>query len=204
MPAAAATLPLPTQLNDSQVILTDSRGVEHFAPLFSASSGQITFFVPPDTALGFATVAIRNRDNQISTATVEIVETAPAIFTSEFDQTPAAMLLRTNADGAIRYEPLARPNLSKQQLTVAPIRFGESDQLILVLFGTGLRNHRSEITARLGDAMLPVLYAGAQNEMTGLDQINLALPRWLTGSGEQSLWLTVGGKPSNRIRLLIQ
>ncbi|MBS1786963.1 MAG: hypothetical protein JST85_04540 [Acidobacteria bacterium] len=208
--ANAGSLPLPNRINDTQVVLTDSRGVEHFAPLFSCSSGQITFLVPPDVTLGFATVAIRNRDNQLSTATVEIVETAPAIFTTEFDQAPAAVLLRTQHDGSVSYESLKQPDSPQQKFAIRnprpaiPIQFGESDQLILVLFGTGLRNQRGGTTAHLGDATLPILYVGAQNEMTGLDQINVALPRWLVGSGEQSLWLTVHGQSSDRIRLLIQ
>ncbi len=84
------------------------------------------------------------------------------------------------------------------------IGFGDNDQLVLVLFGTGLRNHRGEITAQAGEIMLPVLYAGAQNEMTGLDQVNLALPRWLAGSGEVMLRLTVNGQPSNQIRIVIK
>lgn len=199
----AGSLPLPNRLDDTQVVVTDSRGVEHFAPLFSTSAGQVVFLVPPETATGYATVAIRNVNNQFSTATVEIVETAPAIFTTEFNQAPAAVLLRTHNDGSLRYEPLKHSGLPQQKSAI-PIQFGESDQLILVLFGTGLRNHHGEITVQLGDATLPVLYAGAQTEMTGLDQINVALPRWLAGSGEQSLWLSVNGQSSNRIRLLIQ
>ena len=211
----AQTVPLPTELSSTQVVILDSRGIEHFAPLFSTSAGQVVFLVPPDAALGNATVAIRNRDNQFSTATVEIVETAPAIFTdcglriADCGLAPAAVILRMRADGSLNYEPLFNQDSAQRQSAIrnpqsAIIRFGETDQLILVLFGTGLRNHRGEISARLGDATLPVLYAGAQNEMTGLDQINLALPRWLAGSGEQTLWLTVSGQQTNQIRIVVK
>ncbi len=204
----AKTLPLPTELSNTQVIILDSLGVEHFAPLFSTSAGQVVFLVPPDAALGYATVAVRNGGNQFSTAAVEIVETAPAIFTdcglrtADCGFAPVAVLLRTQSDGSLSYEPLLRRD--SQQQSAIQIGFGEIDQLILVLFGTGLRNHRDEITARLGNVTLPVLYAGAQNEMTGLDQVNLALPRWLAGSGEQLLRLTVNGQPTNQIRILIR
>lgn len=204
----AQTLPLPSELSNTQVVILDSRGIEHFAPLFSTSADQVVFLVPPDVALGNATVAVRNGGNQFSTATVEIVETAPAIFTdcgSRFADcgfAPVAVLLRTQSDGSLSYEPLL--GRDSQQQSAIQIGFGENDQLILVLFGTGLRNHRGEIIARLGDATLPVLYAGAQNEMTGLDQINVAMPHWLAGKGEQSLWLTINGQPTNQIRIVIQ
>nr|MBP6820421.1 hypothetical protein [Acidobacteriota bacterium] len=204
----AKTLPLPDRLADTQIVITDNRGVEHFAPLFSASDGQAVFLVPPDTAPGFATVAIRNSDNRFSVASVEIAKTAPAIFNdcgsriADCGFAPAAVLLRTQANGLMNYEPLTRNDLAQQQSatrnsqSAIPVRFGENDQLVLVLFGTGLRHHRGEIAALLGDVPLPVLYAGAQNEMTGLDQINLALPRWLAGSGEMVLRLSVNGQPT--------
>ncbi len=205
----AESLPLPTELSYTQVLITDSRGVDHFAPLFSTSPEQVVFLVPPDAALGNATVTIRNRDNQISVATVEIAETAPAIFSdcgspvADCGYAPVAVLLRTQSDGSLNYEPLLRRDSDQQQSTIQ-IGFGDTDQLILVLFGTGLRNHHGEISAQIGDATLPVLYAGAQNEMTGLDQINVALPRWLAGNGEVMLRLNINGQPINQIRLVIK
>ncbi|MFN0112559.1 MAG: kelch repeat-containing protein [Blastocatellia bacterium] len=230
----ANSLPLPTELSGAHVILTDSQNTKHFAPLFSAASGQIVFLVPPETALGAATVTIRNRDNQLLVTEVEIVETAPAIF-SDGGFAPAALLMRVQPNGEISYQPILRRDAENAEeaqrswsklcetsaalcasavektsgnrlsgFTIPMIEFGKDDQLILVLFGTGFRRHRGELTAQLNDVSLPVLYAGAQNEMTGLDQINLALPRWLAASGEHFLWLTVDGQPTNRLRIVIQ
>lgn len=123
----------------------------------------------------------------------EIVEAAPAVFstTLENQRWPAAALLRIHSDGRLSYDPIWR------------LAFGEEEQLILVLFGTGLRHHQGRVSAQIGAIQLPVLYAGPQGEFAGLDQLNLSLPRSLAGSGEMILKLSVDGHPANPLRLVI-
>ncbi|MGH9935351.1 MAG: hypothetical protein ACREAM_03840, partial [Blastocatellia bacterium] len=203
----ADSQPLPIRLSETQVSIIDNQGVEHPAPLFSLSPEQVTFQVPPDSALGLATVVIRNQSGQVSRTAVEIVETAPAIFSSESGPQgwPAATLLRVHSDGRLNYEPVLLPDPMSKRLAPAPIEFGEDDErLILVLFGTGLRRHGGQVSARIGSLELPVLFAGAQGGMTGLDQINLDLPRALAGSGEIVLRLMVDGQPTNPLRIVIR
>jgi len=48
---------------------------------------------------------------------------------------------------------------------------------------------------------LPVLYAGAQGTLAGLDQVNAQLPQSLAGRGEVDVMLTVDGKPANTVRV---
>jgi uncharacterized protein (TIGR03437 family) len=49
-----------------------------------------------------------------------------------------------------------------------------------------------------------VLYAGAQGEFAGLDQVNIQLPAGLSGSGEVDVQLTVDGKNANVVRVAIR
>jgi uncharacterized protein (TIGR03437 family) len=51
---------------------------------------------------------------------------------------------------------------------------------------------------------MPALYAGAQPEFAGLDQVNVSLPLTLLGIGETDLFLTVDGQTSNRVRINIR
>jgi uncharacterized protein (TIGR03437 family) len=204
---SANSLPLPVQLSETQVNVIDSQGLEHLAPIFSVTPEQVTFLIPPGAALGLATVVIRNRAGQVTQTVVEIAETAPAVFSYESGAPgqPVATLLRVHSDGRLGYEPVLRSDSISKRLALAPIEFGEGDErLILVLFGTGLRHHKGRLSAQIGSIEAPILFAGAQGEMTGLDQVNLSLPRELAGSGEIVLKLMVDGQPTNPIRIWIR
>jgi uncharacterized protein (TIGR03437 family) len=89
-----------------------------------------------------------------------------------------------------------------------------------VLFGTGLRNHQTPVTAYIGATVapgftqmdvvqssatqVPAEYAGAQPQFDGLDQVNLLLPTTLAGSGTMYLQLVVDGYLSNTLQLQFQ
>ena len=76
----------------------------------------------------------------------------------------------------------------------------DSDQLFLVLFGTGMRfrSSLSNVSVKIGGIDAPVEYAGPQGEFAGLDQINVRLPRSLAGRGGAVLDLLVDGKAANQ------
>jgi uncharacterized protein (TIGR03437 family) len=61
------------------------------------------------------------------------------------------------------------------------------------------------VIATIGGVRVPVLYAGAQSQFPGLDQINLGpIPQSLVGKGEVDVILTVDGVPANTVRLAFQ
>jgi uncharacterized protein (TIGR03437 family) len=49
-----------------------------------------------------------------------------------------------------------------------------------------------------------VLYAGAQGGQAGLDQLNLLLPRALTGRGEADVVMSADGKLANTVQVTIR
>jgi uncharacterized protein (TIGR03437 family) len=85
-----------------------------------------------------------------------------------------------------------------------PIQLSASTTVYLILYGTGIRNHSSNVTANIGGANVPVQYAGPQPSYAGLDQVNLALPQSLSGSGQVSIILTVDGQITNVVTISIQ
>jgi len=203
---AAETLPLPLQLAGAQIIVRDSAGIEQTAPLFFVSPTQINFQIPVAAAIGLATVTIRSASGETSRGLLEITETAPSLFSADSSGQgfPAGVLMRVK-EGNISYEPLMQYDAAQGLQTPRLIQFGADDeQLFLILFGTGFRHHSGSPTARLGEIELPVLYAGAQGEMAGLDQLNLVLPRTLIGSGEVKLKVIVDEKTANPLRLLFK
>jgi uncharacterized protein (TIGR03437 family) len=208
-PQSATTIPLPTTLAGTMVRVRDSAGIDRLAPLFFVSLRQVNYQVPPGTAAGTVHVIITSGDGTISAETVQITAVAPGIFTANSDGqgVAAAAALRVKADGSQSYEPVARFDAAQNKFVTAPLDLGpETDQVFLILFGTGLRyrSNLSAVACSIGGANAEVFYAGAQGGFVGLDQVNLRLPRSLAGRGEVEVALTVDGRVANPVKINIK
>lgn len=205
---AAATLPLPTTLAGTTVKVKDSSGTERLAPLFFVSSSQVNFQIPPQTAMGEATITITNADGAISIGTVQIVAVAPGLFTanSNGQDVPAAVALRVGANNFQSYETVATFDAIQNKFVSRPLELNPAtDQVYLLLFGTGIKfcSSLAAVSAKIGGVDAQVLYAGAQGGFAGLDQINVRIPPSLVGRGEVDVVLTVDGQTSNTVRVNI-
>jgi uncharacterized protein (TIGR03437 family) len=205
---SANSLPLPTSLRGTTVRVRDSAGVERPAPLFFVAPEQINYLLPAGLAPGAATVTVTSGDNNLSLATVTIAAVAPGIFTanSNGQGVPAGFAIRARADGSQSLVNIAASNSAGQQAPL-PIDLGPaSDQLFLVLFGTGVRGRtaQSAVTVTIGGDSAEVLFAGAQGDLAGLDQVNLRIPRTLAGRGEVDVVLRVDGKVANTVKINVR
>ena len=210
----ARTNPLPTNLRGTSLSVRDSAGVSRLAPLFFVAPTQVNYLVPAGTATGLATVSLSSGDNKISLGTVTIVDVSPGIFTANATGAgvPSALVLRIKADNTFAYESLSVFNQPTSQWQPAPIDLGpETDQLFLVIFGTGFAYRRgpangtpANVTATLGGISGNVPFAGAQGGLIGVDQANIAIPRTLKGRGEIDVLMTVDGKATNTVRIVIR
>jgi uncharacterized protein (TIGR03437 family) len=73
----------------------------------------------------------------------------------------------------------------------------------VTLYATGIRGAQT-VRAFVAGQSVTLLYAGAQGQFQGLDQINLALPASLAGTGEASVYVVADGKTSNMTTINIQ
>lgn len=201
----ANSLPLPTTLADVSVKVRDSAGIERLAPLFFVSPTQINCQLPAGTMNGRATLTVTRNNATVGFGTAAITALAPALFAANANgQGIAAAVVLRIRDGVPSYEPVARYDTMQSRFVAAPIDLGpETDQVFLLLFGTGLRFRSSlaAVSATIGNLAAQVSYAGAQGDLIGLDQINLALPRSLSGRGEVNLALTVDGQAANTVTI---
>jgi len=200
----APGLPLPTTLGGTTVTVRDRAGNERLSPLFYVSPTQVNYLIPLDTATGTATVTVTSGNTIVGAGFAQIASVAPGIFTADASGggLPAAAAVRVRGDGAQIYEPVIRFDAGQNKYVAAPIDFGPSeDQIVLVLFATGLRYRSSgaAVSATIGDVSAQVLYAGAQGDFSGLDQVNLLMPRTLIGRGNIDVVLTVDGQPANKV-----
>ena len=203
-------LPLPTSLAGTTVKVKDSAGTERLAPLFFVAPQQVNYLMPTGTAAGAATITITSGNGAIATGSLNITTVAPSLFTanSSGQGVPAAVLLRVKASGQQVYEPVARFDATQNRMVPVTIDFGPdlgsgSDQLYLLLFGSGLRyrSNPGATTVLAGNQPVEVLYVGAQGDMAGLDQLNLRLPRSMAGRGLVNLAVTVDGRSANTVQI---
>jgi uncharacterized protein (TIGR03437 family) len=117
----------------------------------------------------------------------------------------AALVLRVHADGTQAVENVYQVGPSTGTVLPLPIDLGpDTEQVYLLLFGTGVRNAQG-VTATVGGTQVPVLFAGAQGTYVGEDQINLGpLPRSLMGQGKVTITLTADGVAANATNLTIK
>lgn len=214
--AFAASTPLPTNLAGTTVTIKDSKGDTRLAPLFYVSSTQINYQVPTGTAAGWAYLTIKSGDGTTSYATANITAGAFSLFTADTSGTgvPAAYIQRVRANGQQSIELVGQYDAGQNKWVTVPIDLGpESDQVFLVLFGTGFRGWNGVANPVTGyfkvdaNTYIPVTadYAGKQPIYIGVDQVNLRLPRTLLGTGEISLYLTANTGPfSNTVKIRVQ
>ncbi len=213
---SGTTIPLPTQLGNTEVVVVDNIDSLEVLPttrrsaLFFVSPGQINFQIPENTALGDAFIQVRINGTLFADQRVTIVSLAPGFFTTNAtgQGVPAAQLLRIKPGGVLVYEDVAEfigGTWVPRALDVGP----DADQLFLVLFGTGIRGVSgvAQVQLKVGDQAAPALYAGPQGQLVGLDQINLNFTNVranLRGRGEVNLTGTVGGIAINAVKVRFQ
>lgn len=203
---SASSVPLPTTLGGTRVTITDAVGIERPAPLFYVSPQQINYQIPPGAVLGPALITATSGDGTISTEAATITTVAPGIFSANATSRDiaAAQVLRIKADGSAVYESVYQYDSVNKLYVPAPIDVGpETDQLILVLFGTGIRfrSALSSVTTTIGGEFVETLYAGPSPDYIGLDQCNVRLPRRFAGRGLLNVEMTVDGKRTNIVTI---
>jgi uncharacterized protein (TIGR03437 family) len=200
----AAVIPLPLNLGGTSVVVTDANNVARPAELFYVSTTQVNYEVPPGVAVGTAKVTVSVNGDPVAFGTARIAAIAPGLYTATSDGkgVAAAVVVTVHANGT---QSLASTfQCSASGCAAVPIDLGlDSDQVVLELFGTGIRGRSAPtaVTCKIGSTTLPVAYAGPQTVFVGLDQVNITLPKSLRGAGTQTVLLTVDGQTANAVSL---
>lgn len=202
-----ATVPLPTNLSGTTVTVRDN-AKEQLAPLFFVSPGQINCLIPASTNSGQVTIIVKSGDKVVGVSTVSIDAITPGLFTanSTGKGIVAGVALRVSAGGSPSFEPLSL--LQGGQPVAVPLELGaETDQVYLVIFGSGIRgrNALTEVLANVGGVSVPVTFAGPAPGLIGVDQVNLGpLPRNLAARGAVNIVLSVNGRAANTVTVTMK
>jgi uncharacterized protein (TIGR03437 family) len=176
------------------------------AKVIAAAGAQVSFVVPPGIGPGPAQVTLWRDGAQVASGPVLIHAVAPAIFTANASGrgAPAAQVVRLRADGVVEEQS---PFDCGIQCVPRPVdASGEGAESVLVLYGTGIRGGSSpdQVKVVVDGQALDVIYAGVQPSFAGLDQVNVRLPDSLRGRGEIGVVLSVDGRLSNPVQMIIR
>ncbi len=194
--ASGSGNPLPTSLGGVSVTVG---GV--YAGLSYVSPGQINLALQSSVPTGTQAVSVYNGGSLVATGTANVQSVAPGVFSADGSGSglAAANWLRYNSSGTL----VASGNIS-----TSSIDFGAStDQVYLILYGTGIRHvsSQSAVSVTVGGSAGTITYAGAQGGSQGLDQVNVLLPRSLAGRGAGvPVVLTADGHTANTVTVNIQ
>jgi uncharacterized protein (TIGR03437 family) len=169
---------LETSLAGVSIVIKDSAGVERLAPLYGVSLSQINYVVPAGTAPGLATVTATVDRRPVGQADLEIEAVAPDLFQGQIQ--------------VVRLRAGIQTVEQTSKIDMGPL----TDDVCLVLYGSGIRSRSSleNVSASIAGMTVPVLYAGAQGQLPGVDQLNFRLPHSLAGAGATLLELAIDGK----------
>jgi hypothetical protein len=147
---------------------------------------------PPDTCTpGESTV--------LSIASGELVGTSGGTDTTE-----ASASVKLHAEGAQIITAHADGTKSLRPIGATPVDLGtSSDKVALQFYASGVRVG-SEIHVQIAGQDARVLYAGPANYFAGLDEVSVAVPRSLAGSGNVDVALTVDGRTASPVHIQIQ
>lgn len=191
----------------ASVNITDSTGLARPALVSYVSPGQINLVAPADLAAGSGVIRVVSAAGWRGSLAIQIRAVAPGLFSA--DQTggglAAALVSRVAPDGSIITAPVASFDPGSGKYVAVPIDV-TSGQVYLSLFGTGIRGRKAldGVLLTVGDVPVQTLYAGAQPEYPGLDQINVSLPPSLGGRGEVEVKTLVDGLSANTLRILVR
>ena len=206
---SASTATLPTILGNVQVQIKDAAGATRNAPLFFVSPTQITYQLPAGTSTGAATITVVSGASTVGQTTTTVESITPGLFSANASGqgAAAATAVRVKSDNSQVDVPVTTYNSTANRYDAAAMDLGDaSDQLFLVVYGTGFRNRTSlaGVTATIGGTSAGVFYAGAQGGFPGLDQANIRVPRSLAGRGSVDVVLTVDGKRANTVTINVK
>lgn len=193
---AAQSQPLPTQIAGTSVKIVDSKNVTHQAQLFFVSSGQINYMIPEQAATGPAQVQVTSGDGTVTTGSMMLENSSPAIFTATASGQGIAAAL-TTVDGK-SFQNIANPDGSARAVSPSTTQ----NQNVLLLFGTGLRR-ASNVRVRFGSLEVTPSFAGAQGGFAGLDQINVTIPANIS-LGMVNISVIADGRTSNISQIFMQ
>ncbi|HEV2690966.1 MAG TPA: hypothetical protein VGV35_20560, partial [Bryobacteraceae bacterium] len=199
-PLSAASLPLPTTLSGSTIILAGRQ-----APLMFASGGQVNAMIPYGIAVNTSQQLAVSRGTSISVPQqITIAAAAPGIFASDGSGKGQGIIVGVKASGAQAVADPAHPVSAGDVLVIYCTGLGEVNPPIVAgnpASLTQLENTVNPVTVTVGGVAAPVLFAGLTPNYVGLYQVNATVPAGITPGDQVPVILTAAGQSSTAVTI---
>jgi uncharacterized protein (TIGR03437 family) len=181
--ATASSYPMQTTLGGIRVHVGLPPN-DTLAPLLYVSPSQINYLLPY-SGIGFVQIGIERVGSPYVPKGIGLTTTKSILsFYTAGASIAAGNAVRVAPDGA--QTPVPVVSCASGSCTAVPIDVS-GDPVYLSLFGTGFDTVSGGLGCITGNRGIPVTYAGSQQQIPGLDQVNLMIPRGLAGSGAISI-----------------
>jgi uncharacterized protein (TIGR03437 family) len=186
--AQADTLPLPTALRGTQVLVNDTP-----APMLFVSPGQINIQVPYEIPVGTAHLVVRSAVGTSTPANFTVTPTGPGVITLPVTNHALAV----NVTGGALNSANA-PAVPGEYLTAYVTGQGQVNPAVPTgspAVADPLSYLSAPIQVTISGQPADVQFAGMAPGFVGLMQLNILVP--VLGAGEQNLEVTIGGVAAN-------
>lgn len=200
----------PLELSGFRAELETASGDVYRARIGFVSEAQVNMLAPDDLPLSVSSTdrvtlrLISEAEGIVGwNAMASVARINPGVF-SAGNGLAAGNVLRLRGT---QQTMLSTVQLQGSTIAPLPIDLGPiTDRVFLLLYGTGIKNRAAldRVRVTIGGVEAPLIYAGAQGQYEGLDQINVEIPRILAGRGLVPVAVEVEGKSANRVFISIQ
>jgi uncharacterized protein (TIGR03437 family) len=201
--------PNPDGTQGTTINIVDSTGATiPITTLFYVSPTQINFLVPAGVATGTAEIQVVAADGTRTAGPIRIATVAPGIVTAD-GKLAVGAAIHVDPQGNQTSQLIAQYDSATKTFSAVPIHLDQVESpgsaTYLTLYGTGIRNAPlSQVKINMGGQTISPVYAGAQGQFPGEDQINFTIPKALANAGDVTITLTAAGVTSNTVHVTIQ
>ena len=197
--------PLPETLADVSGSVTDSSGATTALQFFhiSSAAGQANALIPDGVAAGAAMLTLQPATGDAVETPIQIAPVAPGIFSADGTGSgqAAAIAVRVAEDSS--ETPIM---LLDETGAAIPLDVSGDGQIVVLLFGTGLRGGDAQPTATVDGEPAAVVGFGESSEFDGLDQVNVLVTPEQAAAAVNSvltIQVVVDGVPANAVTVAV-
>jgi uncharacterized protein (TIGR03437 family) len=202
-PASAPSVPLPTTLSGSTIVLA-GRPV----PLMFASDGQVNAIVPYGLAVNTAQQVAVSRGSTISVPQqVTIAAAAPGVFTVDGSGKGQGIIVGVKANGDQAVADPAHPVKAGDTLVIYCTGLGEVDPPSTAGAAASLTQLSyavNAVTVTVGGVPAPVLFAGLTPGYIGLYQVNATVAPGITPGDQVPVVVTAASQSSTPVTIAVR
>jgi uncharacterized protein (TIGR03437 family) len=202
-PAIASSLPLPTTLANTQVLLGGKP-----MPMNYAGPGQINAIVPYDVPTNnMQQIMVLHHGIYTPAQTLVVASTQPAVFTQDGSGTGAGIVVVVKPDGTSFENTSATPASAGDSLVIYCAGLGAVNPAVTegsTAPTSPLSRVTNPVTVSIAGETVQPAFAGLAPGFAGLYQVNVTVPAGLTPGSDVPLTVSAGNLISPPVTVAIQ